>query len=115
VLQSNYSHNTLSLCSYPPDNLVDVESDLHEDFTRWFEKAVHGWRVKSHEAPCYGCGPPWYLFNRDRKGLRRMIKDIEGCYKSTPAQKSFRCYREAIVMTWGVLGYQRRKRTGRCF
>ena len=44
-----------------------------------------------------------------------MIATIGECFRSTPKQKRFKCYRDAVAKRWGVLGYQQRKSTGWCF
>ena len=71
VLQSNYIHGYLTLCSYPPKDTVETVPYGEDNFTKWFEKTNTGWRVKIHDAPCYGCGSPWCMLDHDRIALKK--------------------------------------------
>ena len=115
VLQSGYDDMVLTLCKSPPSNIINREPTSEDDVTNLFCKSKKGWLVKSHEAQCYGCGDPWCLLHNDRKRLKGVITTIGTWFRSTPKQKRYRCYSDAVANKWGVLGYQQRKYTGWCF
>ena len=78
-------------------------------------KSSAGWRIKIHEAPCYGSGSSWCRLDYDRIALKKMIDQTKRGEQETPKQKRFYCYRDAISKRWGYLGWQSRKRCRWCF
>ena len=109
VLQSTYNTCDMTLCSFPQKNKEEIELLCEDDFTKWFTRTDHGWRIKHHEAPCYGCGNPWCMLNENRSALKTLVNTVGKCIKTTNKQKRYRCYRDAISNRYGTLGYQQRR------
>lgn len=114
VMQSTYKTGNLTLCRFPQDKLVHAEPIFNDNYTKWFTKTDGQWKIKHHDNPCYGYGNPWCMLNENRSNLKQMIANIGRCNRSTNKQKQYRCYRDAIALTYGMMGYQQRKPTGWC-
>ena len=77
VLQSHYDDDLLTMFLLPPTDLKNEEVFDEDDVTRFFTKTDRGWLVKSHEAPCYGCGDPWCLLHNDRRNFKIGLQLLE--------------------------------------
>ena len=81
-LLSNYDRSVLTVAMFPPVDLQPQKGD-EDTFLKWFERTPDGWRIKSFEDPCYGCGDPWCLLKNYRPHLRQIITMAKGMKRCT--------------------------------
>ena len=115
TLTASYPKSQLTFTAFPPSDTNQVVFSHEDDFTKWFYKSVHGWKVKAHEDPCYGCGSPWCLWSQYCVELKALLLQLDRNKNLTNTEKRYHCYREGISMKWGASWYAQHRTCGWCW
>lgn len=89
TLTATYHDNKLKKYKGPPRTLTPIKPYPEDNLIRWFIVIEAGWIVKTHKAPWYQSGVPWYMLNHTHSYLKNMAMDIKNESSSAEANNGF--------------------------